>query len=82
MFRVGQRLNAVLRIQREGMEKAVYPRVGVAFVNATKEKEKPYITVRLDALPVGGEIHLYPHEPKDAQKADHGAGAEEVDRET
>lgn len=82
MFRVGQRLNAVLRIQREGMEKAVYPRVGVAFVNVTKDKEKPYITVRLDALPVGGELQLYPHEPKDAPKADPGADAEDVDSET
>jgi hypothetical protein len=70
MFRNGQRLNAVVRIQREGMDKPVYPRIGIAFVNVSKEREKPYITVRLDALPTGGEIQLYAQEPKDVPEGE------------
>jgi hypothetical protein len=70
MFRNGQRLNAVIRIKREGMKKPVFPRVGVAFVNVSKN-DRPYISIKLDAIPTGGgALELYPNEPKTDESAE------------
>jgi hypothetical protein len=68
MFRNGQRLNAVIRIERQGDE----PRnryIGSAFINVVKDGEKPYIKVTLDALPPNGRFSLFPDEPKENQEA-------------
>jgi integrase len=43
MFKNGQELNAVIRIHREGQEKAHFRRVGKAWVNVSKETERPYV---------------------------------------
>lgn len=50
-----RRYRVAVKITREGQEKAFWPRVGTAFVN-----DNSSITVKLDALPMTGELFLFP----------------------
>ncbi|HLG20463.1 MAG TPA: hypothetical protein VI895_11705 [Bdellovibrionota bacterium] len=54
-------------VEREGLQKKQWMKVGVAFVNRDQS-----LNLRLDALPVNGLLHV-----RDAQKSRNGAKPEE-----
>ncbi|MFH1263784.1 MAG: hypothetical protein V1495_10140 [Pseudomonadota bacterium] len=55
-------------IEREGLEKSQWIKVGVAFVNRDQS-----LNLRLDALPVNGMLHV-----REAQKAKKGEKEAEI----
>jgi hypothetical protein len=55
-------------IEREGLEKSQWIRVGVAFVNKDQS-----LNLRLDALPVNGMLHV-----REAQKGKKGEKGPEI----
>ncbi len=54
MFRV------VSPVKREGDEKTFWQRVGIAFENFDTNGQRTSISLRLNALPVNGELVLFP----------------------
>ena len=53
-------------IRREGQEKTFWSRVGTGFTNDGKNGQQPSISVKLDSLPLGGEVVLFADEERAA----------------
>jgi hypothetical protein len=53
------RYHVMQPVHREGRDKPFWHRVGTAFENAGKNGGPPSITVRLDSLPLQGELVLF-----------------------
>jgi uncharacterized protein (DUF736 family) len=64
MFTEGQQLEASVRITREGLEKPYYRTIGKAWVNTNKETGRPYISIKLDVLPMDGDLRLNIEQPR------------------
>ena len=60
-------------IHREGQEKTFWSRVGTAFGNEGKGGQKPNINVKLDSLPLGGEVVLFIDSDRDDDKDKEGS---------
>jgi hypothetical protein len=65
MSKTSTRFRAVSPIRREGQEKTFWLRCGTAFENPGKNGSPPSISVKLDALPVNGELVLFEDDGKD-----------------
>jgi hypothetical protein len=46
-------------VHREGRDRPFWTRLGTAFVNPPKNGEPSTISVKLDSLPLGGELVLF-----------------------
>ena len=53
-------LRVVTPVKRDGDEKTFWQRIGMAFENFDNDGQRKSISVRLNALPVNGEIVLFP----------------------
>ncbi len=70
----------VTPIKREGEEKTFWQRIGMAFENVDDSGATKSISVRLNALPVNGEIVLFPDDGN--RGSDDGSrGPDDRDRE-
>ncbi len=61
-----RRFRVVAPIKREGQEKPFWSRVGMAFENEPKEGKAATISIKLDSLPLGGELVLFEDDGSDA----------------
>jgi hypothetical protein len=59
------RYRVMAPIQREGKDKTFWLRVGTAFVNPARNGAPPSISVKLDALPAGGDLVLFVDEDRE-----------------
>ena len=57
-----RKYRAMAPLRREGKEQTFWAPVGVAFQNTSREGGEPTISIRLDTLPLGGEIVLFPED--------------------
>jgi hypothetical protein len=64
-----KRLAAFQIIEREGLEKAIFSRVGTAFVNKDGS-----LNIYLDAIPLGGKIQVREERDRSVEWAQRRAG--------
>jgi hypothetical protein len=60
-------------VEREGLEKNQWVRIGVGFVNKDHS-----LNLRLDALPVNGMLHVRDPHPQNGKKKEGHEGTEEA----
>jgi hypothetical protein len=61
-------LRVVTPVKREGEEKTFWQRIGMAFENYGDDGHRKSISIRLNALPVNGEMVLFPDDDRDQDR--------------
>ena len=56
-------------VERDGLERPRWPRLGTGFENEPKDGRPPTITVKLDAHPMGDTLILFEDDGRDAAAA-------------
>ena len=59
------RYRVMAPIQRDGKDKTFWQRLGTAFMNPAKNGNPPSISVKLDSLPIGGDLVLFVDEERE-----------------